>query len=203
METAGAAVFGDATHRANFIARLRVGVQYDADVTGNVLLGGGGLGASDLPPVPLEPAQRRLATQVWCSAVAVGYSRAPIRLWKPLATAVLEGTYEATLLVGVINDCRRRERRRQQHHLAAGRDAKRDAASATASPSPSVLLTLVGGGVFGNQPPWIAGAIRHAVAAVEAGGYRAPPDAATLRAAVVHYGGVDPSYARALPERLS
>ncbi len=87
---------------------------------------------------------RRLVSQAFCSALPVGYSRLPRADWEPFARLVLEASYEATL-------------------LAAARQAN-DGGSST------VLLTRVGGGVFGNDPAWIDHAIERALGVVEHAG---------------------------------
>jgi hypothetical protein len=56
----------------------------------------------------------------------------PSELWKPFASLILEASYEATLLAGILNGDKR------------------------------VYLTLVGGGVFGNELEWICSAIERA-----------------------------------------
>ena len=178
FDRANTEVFGDAARRAEFISKVRVGVTYDADVTGNVLYGS----RRDLPAVPPDPQRRRKVTQTWNSAVAVGYSRYPAEKWEPLARAVLEASYEATLLVGLINGARLRQR---------------GAAEPADTAVPSVLLTQVGGGVFGNERAWIVDSMRNAAAKVEAGPFRVPKDG-TLRVGVVHFGAVDHGYAAAL-----
>ncbi len=76
-------------------------------------------------------------TQAYCSAMPVAYNRVAPHLWEPLARIVLEATYEATL-------------------LAAAENA-RQTGNAT------VLLTLVGGGVFGNEFVWIVDALSRAL----------------------------------------
>lgn len=76
-------------------------------------------------------------TQAYCSAVPVAYCRHPSTLWQPFATLVLEAAYEATLCCGAIN---------------AALHGKRE-----------VFLTLLGGGVFGNEAPWILAAIERAL----------------------------------------
>jgi hypothetical protein len=78
-----------------------------------------------------------LVSQAFCSALPVAYGRAPQQHWAAFAQLVLDAAYEATLLQAVLN-------------------ARRGA-------SDIVLLTLLGGGVFGNSPEWIHAAIRRAV----------------------------------------
>lgn len=78
-----------------------------------------------------------LVSQAYCSALPVGYTRLPKDLWKDFALLVLEASYEATLCAGLLN------------HARTGNN--------------KVFLTLVGGGVFGNDSDWIIAAIRRAV----------------------------------------
>ncbi|MCV7217601.1 hypothetical protein H7J51_20195 [Mycobacterium crocinum] len=87
---------------------------------------------------------RRLVSQAFCSALPLGYSRLPRRDWELFARLVLEATYEATLLAA--------------------------AEQAAAGGSNIVLLTRVGGGVFGNEGSWIDHAIERALNAVENAG---------------------------------
>jgi hypothetical protein len=74
-------------------------------------------------------------TQAFCSALPVAYG---IRseFWQPFARLVLEAAYEATLLAGVLN-------------MNRGR-------------SPTVFLTRLGGGAFGNDNAWIDDAMARA-----------------------------------------
>jgi len=71
-------------------------------------------------------------TQAYCSALPIAYVGFPLTLWKPFATLVLESTYESTLCAGILNGDER------------------------------IYLTLVGGGVFGNELEWISSAIERA-----------------------------------------
>eukprot|EP00730_Choanoeca_flexa_P002823 TRINITY_DN11193_c0_g1_i1.p1 TRINITY_DN11193_c0_g1~~TRINITY_DN11193_c0_g1_i1.p1 ORF type:complete len:383 (+),score=49.80 TRINITY_DN11193_c0_g1_i1:1745-2893(+) len=84
----------------------------------------------------------QLVTQCYCSAISCGYTFGSLEAWKPLALGVLRAGYEATLWIALRNAHR--------HHQA---DA-----------SQTVLLTLVGGGVFRNEKAWIADAIGRACA---------------------------------------
>lgn len=97
---------------------LRVGVQWDTEVT---LTG-----------------NRKQVTQVYASALPVGYSEHPVDLWAPFARLILEATYEATFWIALEN------------YRRTGNN--------------KVYLTLVGGGVFGNKLEWIFSAIAKAVA---------------------------------------
>jgi hypothetical protein len=76
------------------------------------------------------PGQR--VSQAFCSALPVAYSDLPPQQWQRFATLVLEAAYEATLLAAVLN----RER----------------------TGCPTVFLTSLGGGVFGNPAEWIEAA---------------------------------------------
>ena len=85
-----------------------------------------------------------LVSQAFCSALPVSYNNSVGTRgtdWQPLATLVLEAAYEATLWAAVINAQRRASR--------------------------TVLLTFVGGGVFGNDASWIMAAIERAMVQVE------------------------------------
>ena len=77
-------------------------------------------------------------TQVYCSAIPIGYSQLPEQHFEPLAQLVLQGLYEATLGVAAVLSQQRQARVR-------------------------VYLTKVGGGVFGNPDEWIAAAIHRAL----------------------------------------
>lgn len=92
----------------------------------------------------VDGAERRLVSQAFCSALPVAYSRLPRGDWAPFARLVLEASYEATL-------------------LAAAEQAQAGGAN-------TVLLTRVGGGVFGNDPAWIDHAIERALICVENAG---------------------------------
>jgi hypothetical protein len=74
-----------------------------------------------------------LVTQAYCSALPVAYSGLPKDLWGGFAQLVLEASYEATLYAAVLNFARTGNNR--------------------------VYLTLLGGGVFGNDVGWIVSAI--------------------------------------------
>ncbi len=85
---------------------------------------------------PISPGQR--VSQVFCSALPVAYGQVPQPYWQEFAQLVLDAAYEATLLAGVLN-CRQ-------------------------GGSNIVLLTLLGGGAFGNAPEWILEAMERALA---------------------------------------
>ncbi|MDM0022172.1 hypothetical protein [Variovorax saccharolyticus] len=76
-------------------------------------------------------------SQAFCSALPVAYTRIPSIEWTAFASLVLEAAYEATILAAVLN-------------------ARRGASNV-------VLLTRLGGGVFGNEESWIHAAMERAL----------------------------------------
>ncbi|MBN8965688.1 MAG: hypothetical protein J0H89_09975 [Rhizobiales bacterium] len=80
---------------------------------------------------------RPLVSQAFCSALPVAYTRVPPSHWEPFASLVLQAAYEATMLAAVLN-------------------AQRGASNI-------VLLTMLGGGAFGNREEWIHAAIKRAL----------------------------------------
>ncbi|MEL6561944.1 MAG: hypothetical protein AAFQ94_27400 [Bacteroidota bacterium] len=90
-------------------SKLRIGIQWNTEVT----LAGGG----------------HQVTQAYCSALPVAYNRHDAHLWEKFARMILEATYEATVLAGLIN-----------YQQNGNKD---------------LFLTLVGGGAFGNRMSWI------------------------------------------------
>ncbi|NDY91795.1 hypothetical protein [Ideonella livida] len=98
----------------------------------------------DVTALPLPwPATLPQVCQAYCSALPVAYNRradATLADWEPLARLVLDASYEATLRAATLQ--------------------------ARAGGSATVVLTLVGGGVFGNPRPWILAAIDRALQAV-------------------------------------
>lgn len=116
-----------ALHRldpAEAAAPLRIGVHTGAEVT--------------LPDVIGQRVNLALA-----SAVPMAYFPMPVADWQPLATTILTGAYEATLL-------------QAQRTRAAGGSSK-------------VFLTTLGGGAFGNPSEWIYRAMFRAVQTAGAG----------------------------------
>ena len=85
------------------------------------------------PWTEIEPEKKVLVHQVYCSAIACGYSNISIEKWEPLAILLLKAQYEAVLL------------------------------SAYLIGSTKVFLTILGGGVFQNKMEWIALAIASAL----------------------------------------
>jgi hypothetical protein len=86
----------------------------------------------------------RRVSQVYCSALPVGYSTLPRKEWEPFARLVLQASYEAVMLAAV--------------------------EQARAGGSTTVLLTRIGGGVFSNGEDWIDSAIVRAMDLVKDAG---------------------------------
>jgi hypothetical protein len=78
-----------------------------------------------------------IVSQAFCSALPVAYSRVPRVYWQAFASLVLEAAYEATL-------------------WAAAANAQRCGTNVA-------LLTMLGGGAFGNDADWIQAAMRRAI----------------------------------------
>lgn len=77
-----------------------------------------------------EPGARDISvSQAFCSALPIAYGRSPPDVWRPFAELVLEAAYEATVLAALDN---------------LARNGK-----------PTLLLTRLGGGAFGNRDAWI------------------------------------------------
>ncbi len=96
-------------------------------------------------------------SQAYCSALPVAYSECPPEDWEEFARLILEATYEATLCAALVN--------------------------ARQTGNNRVFLTLVGGGVFGNETAWIVDSLQRALALYK--------DAA-LDVAIVSYGASNP-----------
>ena len=91
--------------------------------------------------------------QLYCSAMPVAYSRIHPQVWEPLGRLVLNAAYEISIRFAV------------EHAVATG--------------SKTLLLTLLGGGAFGNPTGWITDAILRALKIAEY---------ADLDVAIVFYG---------------
>jgi hypothetical protein len=72
-----------ADRRNELMGRIRIGLQWDTEVT---LTGGG-----------------HLVSQAYCSAMPIAYSKLSALRWEPLGRLTLDAAYEATLLAGVLN----------------------------------------------------------------------------------------------------
>ena len=107
----------DFDERENLKSLLKVGIQWNTEVT-----------ISD---------NNQIVSQIYCSALPIGYSYIPEIFWKNFAKLILEATYEATFYAGLIN------------YRKTGCN--------------KIFLTLVGGGVFGNKMEWILEAISKSI----------------------------------------
>ena len=108
--------------------------------------------ASDGDGWAFRDTPEQTVTQVFGSACAVAYDIRGgaervlqfgddgVATWEPLASLVLEASYEATILAA--------EEARVRHGGADGSD--------------KLFLTLLGGGVFGNKISWITDAMERA-----------------------------------------
>jgi len=134
--------------RDEIVSRVKIGVQEETAVTHRLSEG------------------NRIVTQTYNSAISIGYSRRKLAQWEPVARAVLDATYEATLLVGIL---------------------KTFEAILNGSPPPPILLTKVGGGVFKNKDSWIRRSIQNALERVEIYGVG-------LDVRIVHFGRIKARY---------
>ncbi|MEU0499049.1 hypothetical protein [Mycobacterium sp. NPDC006124] len=110
-----------------------------------------------------DVAEPRLVSQAFCSALPVAYGDGRPGEWEAFARLVLEAAYEATLLAAV------------------------------GAESNVVLLTRIGGGVFGNADSWIDDAIMRALEIVANAG---------LDVRLVSHGRVHDSF-RAIEEQFT
>ena len=80
---------------------------------------------------------KHLVSQAYCSALPVAYSHHSHNLWVEFAQLILEASYEATICAAILNSVNNGNNR--------------------------VFLTLLGGGVFGNDTDWIIRGIQRAL----------------------------------------
>jgi hypothetical protein len=99
-----------------------------------------------------------LVSQAYCSALPVAYTPQAAYLWAPFAQLVLEAAYEGTLCAAIVN--------------------------ARTYGTHKVFLTLLGGGVFGNDTAWILAGLRRALHLYQQ---------AALDVAIVSYGTSQPA----------
>lgn len=114
-----------------------------------------------------RPAAPQRVSQAFCSALSCGYASGTLHQWQPIAKLVLDAAYEATLLAAIV-------------------DAEREG-------SGRVWLTFLGGGAFGNAPPWIHHAMGRAL------GRCADRD---LEVLVAHHRAVDEEARRGVEEAM-
>ena len=91
----------------------------------------------DVAVTDVDAPPHPVVSQAYCSALHVAYCDHVSSLWQPFAQLVLEAAYEATMCAAVLNTRR--------------------------GGSKVVLLTRLGGGVFGNQDAWIDAAMHRAL----------------------------------------
>lgn len=145
--------------------------------------------ASKFTEVPTNDDDGVQVTQAYCSALSCAYNSAIKTVsWEPLARLVLEAAYEATLLSAVRNvllyDLPNSHSTSSPSNqpTTKERDTHRD-----------VFLTSLGGGVFGNDPQWIAQAIGRSLALISA--YNVD-----LRVHICHHRRVNASFEAAVRE---
>jgi hypothetical protein len=80
---------------------------------------------------------KHTVSQAYCSALPVAYSQLSAKLWVEFARIILEASYEATICAGILN------------YLNTGNN--------------KLYLTLIGGGVFGNEMNWIIDALHRSL----------------------------------------
>ena len=116
--------------------------------------------------VTLQDCQHKVS-QIYCSALPVAYSPLPAKLWSEFAKLILEAAYEATICTAILN--------------------------AQINGNNKLFLTLLGGGVFGNETSWIIDSIARALRLYQN---------ADLDVAIVSYGSSKPAV-RELVENFS
>ena len=94
------------------------------------------VGVQSKTQVTLDQATH-LVTQVFCSGLPISYSEIPASRWNHFPQLILDATYEATFRVALAN----------QEVTGCNK----------------LFLTLIGGGVFGNELDWILSAIRRSL----------------------------------------
>jgi hypothetical protein len=138
---------------------IKIGVQSDTEVT---------LSRTDNGPSCTSPV---LVTQAYCSAISCAYSDQDNVHWEGLARLALESAYESTLLLTVIQALKRRQQQQNQTSSSSITTSTLEVSSESDEGlhdtyHNDVFLTFLGGGVFGNEPEWIARAIARAMAIV-------------------------------------
>jgi len=158
----------DEAGREELRSCIKVGLGLGSEVSFSALVPFEGL-----VPVPAGSAQR--ASQVFSAAANVKMAGCVPADWEPFTRLLLEATYEAALWAAVRNA-----------RLAA------EAASPPPLGSRRVMLTSVGGGVFGNRPQWIMDAMNRALRVLAA---EAPESGWGLEVCVAHFESLNPTLA--------
>jgi hypothetical protein len=91
----------------------------------------------DVEVTDTSDGQGPVVSQVFCSGLPIAYTNVPAHHWRAFAIFVLEAAYEATMWAAALN--------------------------AQRGTSKVVLLTLLGGGAFGNESNWILDAMRRSL----------------------------------------
>jgi len=115
--------------------------------------------------VTLKGSTHRVS-QAYCSALPLAHANHPSDLWEEFARLVLEASYEATICTAILNG------RSTGNHR--------------------VFLTVLGGGVFGNETHWITDGITRALKLYQDW---------NIEVAIVSY-GVSKGYVRQLVEQF-
>ena len=114
-----------------------------------------------------EPKKIQKVSQAFCSGISISYSKAGQDDWENVARIVLDACYESTLLAAVLN--------------------------AKENGSNIVVLTFIGGGVFGNNWEWIFCSIARACALL---------DCYDLDVRIAHYRRVSDESAQAINQKF-
>jgi hypothetical protein len=118
--------------------------------------------------LPLANSSRKqYVTQVFCSTLSCAYSDKDDDhhvLWEPLASIILQASYEATLLVAAMQHGAKRVTVDSAGDAAENSNlpTKENSCSQRIEPA-RVVLCALGGGVFGNKLEWIARAMARAI----------------------------------------
>lgn len=115
-----------------------------------------------------SPDRQQTLSQTFNSAISCSYSAGSSEAWEPMARIVLDASYEATLWAAAIE-------------------------AARGDGNGVVLLTSLGGGVFGNKRAWISGAIARACYCLQHLG---------LRVILCHYRNIDPDFIAEIDEEM-
>mmetsp|Transcript_43796 Transcript_43796/g.139514 ORF Transcript_43796/g.139514 Transcript_43796/m.139514 type:complete len:420 (-) Transcript_43796:282-1541(-) len=159
--------------RSNLRSAVKVGVALGSEVSFSALVPFEGL--VPMPAGKEESCPRQVVSQVFSAAANVRTRSCGADEWEPFARLLLEATYEAALWAAVRN----------------ARVAAASAASAGVPAPPGsrrVMLTSVGGGVFGNRQEWIMDAMNRALGVLAA---EAPPEGWGLEVCIAHFEALD------------
>ena len=132
-------ISSESIEKLELLNKYHLGSISDKDtIRNNILIGihqNVGVCFKDRTFTPIPASEQVTVTQVYSSALSLGgYARPESEEWEPLGKLLLEANYEGTLLAAII------------------------------SGSETVILTMVGAGVFDNPDEWIIDAINRAIA---------------------------------------